>query len=216
MKTDIPSVIIVDDHELAREGLKLAIEQRGFNVIAAIETGEEAILAAKTHEPDLILMDIRLGDGMDGLAATEAIAKLDLKTRVMMLSLHDDPDYVRTALRAGAKGYVLKDASLETLCREAHTVLSGGTAVPSDLLTTLLMRSDKKDSDTPPIDKLTEREYGVLELVGEGMTNKEIARKLGISPSTVKAHVERLLTKLDAADRTQAAVMMARWKQGGH
>lgn len=215
MSTAQPRVIIVDDHELAREGLKLALQQRGFEVVASVETGEDAIVATQNHEPDLILLDIRLGDGIDGLAAAKTIADLGLKTRIMMLSLHDDPDYVRAALAAGAKGYVLKDASLEDLCREARTVMSGGTAIPADLLNKVLTRAENKEDDSPPVDKLTDRERGVLELVAEGLTNKEVARKLDISPSTVKAHVERVLAKLNATDRTQAAVMMARWKQEG-
>ncbi|MEM8772882.1 MAG: response regulator transcription factor [Pseudomonadota bacterium] len=213
MTGENPRVVIVDDHELAREGIRLALEKRGFTVVAAAETGEDAIAVVQQHEPDLILLDIRLGAGMDGLAAADAIAKLKLKTQIMMLSLHDDPDYVRAALRAGAKGYVLKDASLEELCAQARVVLSGGTAIPQELLSTILMRSDQKEEEAPPVDKLTERELGVLEQVADGLTNKEIARKLDISPSTVKAHVERVLAKLGAADRTQAAVMMARWKQ---
>lgn len=213
MTADTPSVVLVDDHELAREGLKLALEKRGFSVVAAAATGEEAISAVKTHEPDLLLLDIRLGPGIDGLAAAEAIAALKLKTRIVMLSLHDDADYVRAALRVGAKGYVLKDSSLDDLCREARIVLSGGTAIPQALLATIVMRSDKLQNEAPPVDRLTTRELGVLELVADGLTNKAIARELDISPSTVKAHVERVLAKLGAADRTQAAVMMARWKQ---
>ena len=208
-----PRVVIVDDHELAREGLKLALGQRGFDVVAAEATGEGAISAAKAHNPDLVLLDIRLGEGIDGLAAAEAITQLRLDARVIMLSLHDNPDYVRAALRAGAKGYVLKDASLEELCQEARLVLSGGTAIPTQLLSTILSKPKEQGDDLPPVEKLTERELGVLEHVAEGLTNKAIAKKLEISPSTVKAHVERVLAKLGAADRTQAAVMLARWKQ---
>ena len=209
------SVVIVDDHELAREGLRLALEQRGFSVVSAEGTGEDAIDAARTHEPDLILLDIRLGEGMDGLAAAEAITKLSLKSRIVMLSLHDDPDYVRAALRAGAKGYILKDATLDELCEEVRVVLAGGTAIPSELLASVLSRSESSQSVTPAIESLTDRERGVLDLVADGLTNKAIARQLEISPSTVKAHVERVLVKLGAADRTQAAVMMARWKHEG-
>jgi DNA-binding NarL/FixJ family response regulator len=214
MTTETPRVLIVEDHELAREGLKLALEQRDFKVMAAVATGEEAVQVVKEHEPDLILLDIRLGDGMDGLSTAKEITELNVKSHIVMLSLHDDPDYVRAALSAGAKGYVLKDASLDDLCAQARIVLSGGTAIPSDLLSTILMRTDKKETDKAPVERLTDRERGVLDLVGDGLTNKEIARKLEISPSTVKAHVERMLAKLGAADRTQAAVMMARWKQG--
>jgi RNA polymerase sigma factor (sigma-70 family) len=211
-----PSVITVDDHELAREGLKLALEKRGFNVLAAERTGEAGIAATREHEPDVLLLDIRLGEGIDGLKAAAEIGKLNLRTRITMLSLHDDPNYVRAALKAGAKGYVLKDASPDELCKDAEAVLAGGTAIPSSLLSSLLLRSEQQDNDLLLIEKLTERERDVLELVGEGLTNKGIARELGISPATVKAHVERLLAKLGAADRTQAAVMMARWKQAKH
>jgi DNA-binding NarL/FixJ family response regulator len=207
------SIVIVDDHELAREGLKLALAKRGFEVVAVEATGEAGIEAARLHEPDIVLLDIRLGEGMDGLAAAAEIGRMAPRVRIIMLSLHNDPSYVRAALKAGAKGYILKDASLDELCRDAAAVMAGGTAIPPALLSSVLLQSETEGSDLALIGKLTERERGVLELVGEGLTNKGIARELGISPSTVKAHVERLLAKLGAADRTQAAVMMARWKQ---
>ncbi|NNU16839.1 response regulator transcription factor [Parvularcula sp. ZS-1/3] len=210
-----PTVVIVDDHELAREGLRLALDKRGFDVVGAEANGEAGMAAIREKAPDFALFDIRLGEGMDGLTAAGELGGDGLETKIIMLSLHDDPNYVRAALKAGAKGYVLKDASLDELCRDIDTVLAGGTAVPAALLSSALLQVEKQDSDHGIIERLTDREKDVLELIGEGMTNKSIARELDISPATVKAHVERLLAKLGAADRTQAAVMMAHWKQAG-
>jgi len=206
-------IIIVDDHALAREGLRSALSASGYEVVGALGTGEEALSRVAQARPDLVLLDIRLGEGMDGLETARRISDLSLGVRIMMLTLHDDPDYVRAALQAGASGYVLKDASLEELRTAVRQVLSGATAIPSALLSTMLMRSDREAPDSGAMDRLTEREHDVLGRIAQGLTNKAIARELGISPATVKAHVERVIAKLGVADRTQAAVMVTRWRE---
>lgn len=211
MSEPMPRILIVDDHELAREGLRLALGQRGFDIAGTLSTAEDAIAFIRDHEPDLVLLDIRLGEGMDGLSAAREISALGSATKIMMLSLHDDPDYVRSALRAGARGYVLKDTALDQLCAEVRAVLAGGMAVPGELLSSVLSPPSKTLPEGSMVERLTTRERVVLGHVADGMTNKEIARTLSISPATVKAHVERVLAKLGAADRTQAAVMLARW-----
>ena len=206
-------LIIVDDHALAREGLRSALSASGYEVVEAVGTGEEALSRVAEARPDLVLLDIRLGEGMDGLETARRISDLGLGVRIMMLTLHDDPDYVRAALQAGASGYVLKDASLEELRTAVRQVLSGATAIPSALLSTILMRSERDAPDSGAMDRLTEREHDVLGRIAKGLTNKAIARELGISPATVKAHVERVIAKLGVADRTQAAVMVTRWRE---
>lgn len=206
-------IIIVDDHALAREGLRSALSTFGYNVVEAVGTGEEAVSIVAEARPDLVLLDIRLGEGMDGLETARRISDLGLGTRIMMLTLHDDPDYIRAALHAGASGYVLKDASLEELQIAVRQVLAGATAIPSALLSTILMRSDRETPDSSAMERLTEREHDVLGRIAQGLTNKAIARELGISPATVKAHVERVIAKLGVADRTQAAVMVTRWRE---
>ncbi|ADM09587.1 putative two-component response regulator protein [Parvularcula bermudensis HTCC2503] len=208
-----PRLVIIDDHELAREGLRLALVQRGFEVVAVGATAAEAIELTQTTDPDVVLLDIRLRDGPDGLAAAAGIKALNQSVAVVMLSLHDDADYVRAALKAGAKGYILKDTALDELCAELKTVLSGGVAIPQALLAAVLTPKAAAPPEYHLVERLTDREREVLRLISEGKTNKAIARELVISPATVKAHVERCLAKLGAADRTQAAVMMVRWME---
>ena len=206
-------LLIVDDHELARAGLKSAFIRGGMDVVAAAKDGVEALDMIAKHKPDLVVLDIRLGDGMDGLGVAREVSKLPEAPKVMMPTLHDDPDYVRAALDAGATGYVLKDASLDELCDAARQVMAGGTAIPAALLSSLLARPERRNDDELALDRLTPRERAVLDLVAEGMTNKAIARELSISPATVKAHVERLIAKLGVADRTQAAVLATRSRE---
>jgi DNA-binding NarL/FixJ family response regulator len=202
-------ILIVDDHALAREGLKASLSSAGFEVVGVASSAEDALRLATDLRPDVVMMDIRLGAGMDGLEAAAELRARGVDSKVMMLTLHDDPEYVRAALAAGATGYVLKDAGLVELREAVAQVLKGQMAIPASLLSTLLSRpSQTRDPDA--IERLTVREREVLDLVAEGLTNKAIARQLEISPSTVKAHVERVIAKLGVADRTQAAVMAAR------
>lgn len=208
-----PRILIVDDHELAREGLRHALTGGGFVVMGAVAQAEDAIEICRTIKPDLVLMDIRLGSGMDGLEAARRITGLNQDTRVMMLTLHDDPDYIRAALKAGASGYVLKDAGINEICEAVRQVMTGAIAIPSALLSTVLARDDSRGPDTIAMEKLTEREHEILTFVAEGMTNKAIARQLDISPATVKAHMERVIAKLGVSDRTQAAVLATRWRE---
>lgn len=203
-------LLIVDDHPLAREGLRSILTTAGFEIVAEAHDGQQAIELAQALNPDLILMDIRLGAGRDGLETAAALRALGVASKIMMLTLHDDPEYVRAALAAGATGYVLKDAGLQELSDAVAQVLKGQVAIPVSLLSSLATRPSSQPRDMAAMERLTEREREVLDLIAEGMTNKAIARTLQISPSTVKAHVERVISKLGVADRTQAAVMVAR------
>ena len=200
-------ILIVDDHPLAREGLKAVLASAGFLVAGEASSGEEAVDLAQRLSPDVVLMDVRLGPGIDGLEATRRIAALGLPARVLMLTLHDSPAYVREALAAGAAGYVLKDTGIDDLRAAIAQVLAGQTAIPIGLVNAALRQPPGRSADA--LTALTARERGVLDLVARGMTNKEIARQLAISPATVKAHVERIIAKLGVADRTQAAVLAA-------
>ena len=202
-------ILIVDDHALAREGLRAILGAAGFEVVGVAACAEEALRLATDLRPDVVMMDIRLGAGMDGLEAAAALRAQGVESKIMMLTLHDDPEYVRAALAAGATGYVLKDAGLVELREAVAQVLKGQMAIPASLLSALLSRPPQS-RDLSAIERLTAREREVLELVSEGLTNKAIARQLAISPLTVKAHVERVIAKLGVADRTQAAVMAAR------
>lgn len=200
-------ILIVDDHQLAREGLSAVLSQGGYDIVGLAASGEEAIEQATRLAPDIVLMDVRLGDGIDGLEATRRIVAQGLPGRVIMLTLHETPAYVREALSAGAAGYVLKEAAIEELRSAIDQVMAGHSALPIELLNAA-MRSNAPAPRRETLDQiLTRRELEVVELIARGLTNKEIARELDISPATVKVHVERLIGKLGVADRTQAAVL---------
>lgn len=215
MTSPAPRILIVDDHALAREGLKAVLAAGGFDVVADVATGEEAVELAQTLVPDVVLMDVRLGAGIDGLEATRRITSLALPCKVLMLTLHDTPGYVREALASGAAGYVLKDTGIEELRAAVGQVIAGRSAIPLDLIASAMQEGPRGSQPRDQLDKLTPREQQVLEHVSNGLTNKEIARVLAISPATVKVHVERIISKLGVADRTQAAVAAARQRGQG-
>ncbi len=203
-------ILIVDDHQLAREGLKSVLAGDGLEVVGEATSGEEAVELVTRLQPDVVLMDVRLGSGIDGLEATRRIAALGLPSRVLMLSLHDMPAYVREALAAGAAGYVLKDASITELRGAVSQVMAGQSVMPLNLINAALRQSEREVRPVDALNTLTPREREVLAQIAEGLTNKEIARLLNVSPATVKAHVERIIAKLGVSDRTQAAVLVAR------
>jgi len=194
-------ILIVDDHQLAREGLKSVLTGDGLEVVGEATNGEEAVDLVACLQPDVVLMDVRLGPGIDGLEATRRIAALGLPSRVLMLSLHDMPAYVREALAAGAAGYVLKDASITELRGAVSQVMAGQSVMPLNLINAALRQSEREVRPADALNTLTPREREVL---------AEIARRLSVSPATIKAHVERIIAKLGVSDRTQAAVLVAR------
>lgn len=208
-------ILIVDDHQLAREGLSAVLSQGGYDIVGLAASGEEAIELATRLTPDIVLMDVRLGAGIDGLEATRRIVAQGLPSRVIMLTLHETPAYVREALSAGAAGYVLKEAAIEELRGAIDQVMAGHSALPIELLNAA-MRSNAPAPRRETLDQiLTRRELEVVERIALGLTNKQIARELDISPATVKVHVERLIGKLGVADRTQAAVLAVQLGAGG-
>ncbi|AWW74326.1 DNA-binding response regulator [Erythrobacter sp. KY5] len=209
-----PRILIVDDHQLAREGLRAVLAADGLDVVGLACTGEEAVELAGSLVPDVVLMDVRLGDGIDGLEATRQVVALGLPIKVVMLTLHEMPGYVREALAAGAAGYVLKDTEIGDLRAAINQVMAGQSALPLDLVSAAMRAESRPEPKGDLSQILTSREQEVVELVSEGLTNKEIARKLDISPATVKVHVERLIGKLGVADRTQAAVVAVKLKSG--
>ncbi|MBO6766868.1 MAG: response regulator transcription factor [Erythrobacter sp.] len=200
-------ILIVDDHQLAREGLAAVLAGDGIEIAGMASTGEDAIGLTRSLSPDIVLMDVRLGEGIDGLEATRQIAALGLPAKVIMLTLHEMPAYVREALAAGAAGYVLKDTAIGDLRAAIDQVMAGQSALPLDLVGAAMRETAMPHGASDPARVLTPREQDVLAHVAEGLTNKEIARELEISPATVKVHVERIIGKLGVADRTQAAVL---------
>jgi DNA-binding NarL/FixJ family response regulator len=201
-------LLIADDHELTRAGLRAVIEREpDLQVAAEAATAEEAVDRVALGDIDVAVLDVRFGPGMNGLDAARRILATS-RTRVLMLTLHDTPEYVRSALTAGATGFVLKDAGRVELLDAIRAVGSGRTALPGDLLRRAVEpRVGPHEAD---LARLTARERQVLALVADGLTNKAIARELGIGPGTVKAHVEKVIAKLGVADRTQAAVFATR------
>ncbi|WP_338811447.1 response regulator transcription factor (plasmid) [Agrobacterium leguminum] len=205
------SILVADDHDIARAGLIAMIgNQDDFRVVLEARDGMEAVEACATHKPDLALLDIRM-PRMDGLAATREIRRVSPGTRIMIITMHDSLDYLEAAIDAGATGYLLKDASRDDILRTIRRVLQGDAFFDGPLVARLLRRAaTKPQTNSSTLETLTVREREVLGKVAEGLTNKEIGRALKISPGTVKIHVERIIGKLGAGDRTQAAVTAVR------
>jgi DNA-binding NarL/FixJ family response regulator len=203
-------VIIADDHELARLGLRTMLEpEPDLEVVGEAATGREAVALSRQLQPDLVLMDIRMPD-LDGLMATRAIKEDLPRTSILIVTLSEDPDYLLEALRVGAAGFVLKDASRREVVTAVRQVLSGESPLDPKLSAQLIRRlagqPSPKEQSARHGDNLTQRELEVLRLVAEGKTNAEIGQSLFVSVGTVKVHVERIIDKLGVSDRTQAAV----------
>lgn len=205
-------VVVVDDHELARESLKYMLSDApGIEIVAEAENGLAALAVCSRLLPDLVLMDVRMPE-MDGLTATRELKKQHPKISVLMLTMHDNPDYLLEALKAGASGYVLKDAAEEEVVSAVRQVRDGESPLDTKLAARLLRRMtaggvETKGGKTPPLAQpLTSREVEVLGFLKLGKTNRQIAQDLYISVGTVKNHVEHIIQKLGVSDRTQAVV----------
>jgi DNA-binding NarL/FixJ family response regulator len=205
-------LLIVDDQELVRTGFRLFLEtQDDLEVVGEAGDGREAVERARELRPDVVLMDIRMPH-MDGVEATARVidAGIEPPPRVLVLTTFDLDEYVFGALRAGAAGFLLKDAPRERLV-EAIRVVHGGDALLSPSITRRLVedfaaRTDPLEPSTALLDELTPREREVLVLVARGLSNGEIAKRLVVTEATVKSHVGNLLLKLGLRDRVQAVV----------
>jgi DNA-binding NarL/FixJ family response regulator len=202
-------VLIVDDHPLFRDGLAgLLATLPEMEVTGTAGTAEEAVEALSSAAPDVVLMDINM-PGASGVEATRWVSRLAPDTAVLVISMVDDDDSVFAALTAGARGYVLKGASAAEITAAIRTVAAGGAVFGAGIASRLLgQTSARRSSPAQPPDShdLTGREREVLDLLAEGASNRQIARALGVSLKTVQNHVSRILDKLQAADRTQAAL----------
>ncbi len=201
-------LVIADDHDLARAGLRSMLAgERGLEIVGEATTGREALALARRLQPDLVLMDVRMPE-MDGLAATRAIKRDCPCVSVIIVTMHENLDYLFEALKAGAAGYLLKDATQQEVVGAVRQVLRGEALLNPELAMRLLHRltEEAQQPDEPPITPLTTREAEVLQLLAQGLTNRQIATQLFVSVGTVKVHVERILGKLGVSDRTQAAV----------
>jgi DNA-binding NarL/FixJ family response regulator len=205
-------LLIADDHELARLGLVGALQgERGLTVVGQAHDGQEAVELCQQLDPDLVLMDIRM-PRLDGLGATAEIVRTCPRTSVIMVTMQEDPEYLIEALKVGASGYLLKESGKPEIVGAIRQVLAGESLLNAGLVATLLQRLDHQApaQATAPDHGLSDREVDVLRLLVAGKTNREIARELILSISTVKTHVEHVIAKLDVADRTQAAVKATR------
>jgi len=201
-------LVIADDHELARAGLRAMLsDQRGFELVGEASNGQEALQLCRRLRPDLALIDVRMPE-MDGLTTCRAIKQECAATSVILITMHTNTDYLFEALKAGAAGYVLKEISQRELITTVQKVLHGESILNQELMARLLQRlaSEAPTQEVLPSGRLSPREREVLQLLTKGQTNREIARNLTVSMSTVKIHVEHILAKLGVSDRTQAAV----------
>ncbi|MFJ6728453.1 response regulator [Streptomyces sp. NPDC091281] len=203
-------VLICDDQELTRAGLRGVVDsQTDLTVLGEAEDGETAVAQARALSPDLVLMEARL-PCLDGISATARLRTELPGTPVVVLTSCDRDEYAYAALRAGARGFLVKDASAAEILVAVRGVLRGDTVIAPSVARRLVDRYVTGTAAPLPdtrLDLLTDREREVLELVGRGLTNAEIAGRLFLGETTVKTHVSRIRTKLDIRDRIQAVVM---------
>lgn len=199
-------VMIADDHALMREGIKQLLEFDGeIEVIAEANDGEECLEKLKTVNPEVLLLDINMPK-KNGIEVLENIRSQNLKVKVLILTVHNEIEYLLKAVDIGVDGYILKDSESAELKRAIITVLEGESYIQSSLIPALNSRLIARDVDKEKIESLTKRELEVLVQVANGMFNKEIANTLKISERTVKNHLSNIFRKIDVSDRTQAAV----------
>jgi len=210
--------LIVDDYPVVREGLRTMLStDRTVEIVGEASDGAEAVAMVAEKKPNVVLMDIRMPN-MDGIEATRQIKDKYPSTAVIVLTMYDNDAYVIDAVRAGASGYLLKDASRELLLHTIRTVSSGTTLIKTDLLfeaISSLIRSKQAFQETEvstiqALEELTPREREVVQLVAEGHTNKEIGKALSITEDTVKKHMQSILAKLDTTNRAGAVAKVTR------
>ncbi|WP_307801754.1 response regulator transcription factor [Microbispora triticiradicis] len=204
-------VVIADDQALVRSGFGMILAADGIEVTAEAADGAEAVAAVRRTRPDVVLMDIRMPE-MDGLEATRRImAGGASETRVLILTTYDLDHYVYAALTAGASGFLLKDVTPEHLVAAVRLVRAGDALLAPAITRRLVERFARRDEAEPDVHRdlsgLTPRELEVLRLLATGLSNAELADRLNLSPTTVKTHVARILSKLGLRDRVQAVVL---------
>lgn len=212
-------IIIIDDHQLFREGVKRILEfEKSFQVVAEGDDGNEALGLVEVHRPDVVIMDINMPQ-MNGVEATRELIEKYPKTKVIILSIHDDENYVTHALKTGAMGYLLKEMDADALIEAVRVVADGGSYLHPKVTHNLVNEYRKLAAGVArggsyfpsadirrPLHLLTRRECEVLQMLADGKSNRGIGEALYISEKTVKNHVSNILQKMNVNDRTQAVV----------
>jgi NarL family two-component system response regulator LiaR len=213
MKQHRTSILITDDHEVVRNGIRSYLETiPEFHVVGEAASGEEALHMVSELIPDIVLLDLIL-PGMDGIETTRRIRQVSPRTQVVVLTSYHEDVHIFPALKAGAISYILKDMKMEKLVEALRRAVQGEVTLHPRVAARVLQNIRGEDSgDQPLFTELTDRELDVLKLIANGLTNSQIAEKLVISENTVKGHVSNILSKLHLADRTQVAVYA--WQQG--
>lgn len=212
-------VMVVDDQPLVRDGLAMLLNLRPeLEIVGTASDGKEAFEYAKQLAPDIILMDIRM-PGTNGVEGTKLLREHIPTVKVLMLTTFKDSELIFEALENGATGYLLKDMPTDSIVQAILTVQSGGVVLPQDVTAQMLKELKRtkapyfQDQGAPKaVEQLTEREYEVLQQLGKGLSNREIAAELYITEGTVKNHVSNIISKLELRDRTQAAVFAVRYR----
>jgi two-component system nitrate/nitrite response regulator NarL len=214
-------VLLIDDHALVRTGIGELLQSRGVQVVASVGSGEEGIRRARELFPDIVLLDVKM-PGMSGIETIERLRAEGFTAPIVMLTMSREDADLRAALRAGARGYLLKDIEPEDLVPALEAVLHGDNVIGQEMVGTLarIVGGGAGEKEAPrsahPFAELTPRELEILECIADGSSNKMIARALSISEGTVKLHVKAILRKLGMRSRVEAAVAAVEHGMGRH
>jgi two-component system, NarL family, response regulator DegU len=198
-----PSVMLVDDHTMLRQGLRRSLETEGIPVIAEASNGEEAIKIALDTKPNVVLMDVSMPQ-IDGIEATRRLVQADARQRVVILTMHIDREVIERAMKAGAVGYMTKDSSVKEVVMAIKLAANGDRILSPRLAEVMLLEAKKEEG---PVSLLSPREEELLQHIADGLATSEVAEKMYISQKTVKNHLASIYEKLQARDRTQAVLM---------
>ena len=198
------TAVVVDDHPITRLGVVTMLQQHGIVVVGEAGTGEDGVAAVAQHRPDVLVTDLRLGAGIDGVGVTEQVRALPSPPAVLVLTTYDEDRDIVRAVEAGAAGYLLKDAPPDQLGRAVRDAARGLTVLTPDLARRVVTHLQEARVS------LSARESEILALVADGRSNRDIARALVISEATVKTHLVHIFTKLDASSRTEAVAIARR------
>ncbi|GAA2796537.1 response regulator [Crossiella cryophila] len=205
-------VVIVDDEDLVRSGFRLILQAAGDIEVVATATGEQAVRAVESHRPEVVLLDIRMPE-VDGLTILRRLQSLSPAPVVAMLTTFDSDEYIATALRSGAAGFILKDTAPVQLAQMVRTLAAGGVVLSAKVTRTVVdgyLGASTNSEAVARAGQLSEREHAVLVLIAEGLSNTEIGARVHLSAGTVKDHVSAILTKLRVGSRVQAALVAER------